>query len=119
MKILIVDDEPLVRRSLCKAAEYMGHEVYEAQDGIEGLARWREISPDVVFLDILMPGMSGPNVLQEVHGENTAKVILMSAYTGEYDLKKAQSMGANLFLPKPFEDIFTIIQKAEVLVSDR
>ena len=53
MKILIVDDEPLVRKSLSRACRSKGHEVVEAVDGTEGLAKWRETTPDLVFLDVL------------------------------------------------------------------
>lgn len=115
MKILIIDDESLVRRSLRRAAESRGHQVEEAVDGKEGLERWTPFQPDLVFLDILMPVMSGPEVLKQIQGQNSAKIILISAFSGEYDLKTAQNMGADLFVPKPFENIFEIIELAEKL----
>lgn len=131
MKILIVDDEALVRKSLTRACRARGHEVIEAVDGVEGLARWMEVQPDLVFLDVLMPGMSGPEVLQAVAKENVtgpggrrARVILISAYSGEHDVDSKggkdpaeQSTGADLFIPKPFDDIFAVVAKAEALAS--
>jgi len=95
-----------------------GHSVYEAENGVEGLKVWRSIQPDIVFLDVLMPGMSGPAVLQELNGKQTAKVLLMSAYSGDYDLKKAKELGADEFIAKPFNDIFKVIEYAETLTND-
>lgn len=117
MKVLIVDDEPLVRKSLARVCRARSHEVYEAADGNEGLAIWRQVEPDLVFLDVLMPGLSGPELLREISGtQNRARVILMSAYSGEHNVATAQQMGADLFIPKPFEDIFLIVTRAEKLV---
>ena len=117
VKCLIIDDEPLVRRSLLRVSEKKGHTVLCANDGVEGLTAWKESLPDLVFLDVLMPGLTGPEVLKEMLGQDHAKVILMSAYSGEYDLKTAQSMGADLFIPKPFDNIFDVIEIAEELMS--
>ncbi|KYG67225.1 response regulator [Bdellovibrio bacteriovorus] len=116
MKVLIVDDETLVRRSLQRALKSKGYEVFEATNGVEGLQMWRSEKPDLVFLDVLMPGLTGPEVLKEV-GETNAKVILMSAFSGEHNMQTAQQMGANIFVPKPFEDIFGVIALAEGLMS--
>lgn len=117
MKILIVDDEPLVRRSLSRVMKSKGHEVIEAQDGNEGVEKWRSEKPDLVFLDVLMPGLSGPQVLREMGDKKNAKVILMSAYAGEHNMETAMQMGADLFIPKPFDDIFAVLHTAEKLMS--
>lgn len=117
MKILIVDDEALVRRSLTRALKNKGYEVMEAVNGTEGLQAWKTWEPDLVFLDVLMPGMTGPEVLHEMSGHSKAKVILMSAFSGEHNVQTAQQMGANLFIPKPFEDIFAVVKMAEDLLA--
>lgn len=117
MKILVIDDEPIILRSLSRAASAKGHSVFTAADGEAGLQSWRDLAPDLVFLDVLMPKLTGPQVLQEI-GPNSSRVILMSAYTGEYNLERAQSVGADLFVPKPFEDIFKLIEQAEELVGE-
>jgi CheY-like chemotaxis protein len=111
-KILIVDDEPLVRRSLKRALEHAGYQIFEAPDGKAGLSLWQETKPDLVFLDILMPGLTGPQVLSEIAADvrGPCKVILISAYSGEYSLDSAKSLGADHFIPKPFEDIFGIVK---------
>ncbi|MBO9666944.1 MAG: response regulator [Bdellovibrio sp.] len=117
MKVLIVDDEALVRRSLSRAFKAKGHEVSEAVDGKEGLEQWKAFSPDLVFLDVLMPALTGPEVLKEIGAARSGKVILMSAFAGEHNMETALQMGADLFVPKPFEDIFAIVKMAEDLLS--
>jgi CheY-like chemotaxis protein len=111
-KILVVDDEPLVRRSLQRLLSSAGYEVSEASDGREGLSQWRAQHPDLVFLDILMPGLTGPQVLTEIEPElrRQAKVIFISAFTGEYNIESAKSLGVDLFLTKPFENVFQIVE---------
>ena len=113
-----MDDEPLVRLSLKRAIVKRGHDVIEAVDGQEGLEQWRKFSPDLVYLDVLMPRLSGPDLLKKLMADGggvPTKVILMSAFTGEYDLAKAKSLGAELFILKPFEDIFAIVDLGEGL----
>jgi CheY-like chemotaxis protein len=117
LKVLIVDDEALVRRSLQRALKAKGYEVFEATNGVEGLAMWRSEKPDLVFLDVLMPGLTGPEVLKEIGDKSAAKVILMSAFSGEHNMQTAQQMGANIFVPKPFEDIFAVVGIAESLMQ--
>jgi DNA-binding response OmpR family regulator len=116
MKVLIVDDENLVRRSLRRALEQRGHVVSEAEDGLMGVELWQSFAPDLVYLDVLMPKLTGPAVLTRIGKQNSTKVILMSAFAGEYDLAKVQSMGADLFIPKPFENIFAVVDRGEELV---
>lgn len=117
MKILIIDDEPAVRRSLARALSLRKHEIRESEDGVKGLEEWKNWRPNVVLLDVLMPGLSGPAVLKEIGTNHEAKVILMSAYAGDYDLEKAKSMGANHFVAKPFADIFAIVDIVERMGS--
>ncbi len=117
MKILVIDDEALVRRSLTRAFKSKGYEVQEAENGSLGLEIWKNWMPDLVLLDVLMPGLTGPEVLKEIGNSNKAKVILISAFSGEHNMETAQQMGANMFIPKPFEDIFAVIRAAEELLK--
>lgn len=117
MTILIVDDEPLIRRSLQKAFESKGHNVITAEDGISGLELWKTHMPKVVMLDVLMPGLTGPQVVKEMGAEHRSKVVLMSAYSGE--AKQNSDLKIDLFLPKPFEDIFKVINCIEALSDEQ
>lgn len=119
MKILVVDDEPAVRLSLKRALTIKGHEVQEADDGLKGVELWREWHPDLVMLDVLMPGLTGPAVLQEIGNGKSAKVLLMSAYAGDYDLEKVKAMGADHFLAKPFADIFAVVALVEAIFDGK
>jgi CheY-like chemotaxis protein len=113
MRVLIVDDEPAVRRSLARALQLSKHEVREAAEGREGVRIWREWRPDLVLLDVLMPEMSGPAVLNEIGAKDPAKIVLMSAYAGDYDLARLSEIGADAFIAKPFADIFEVVKLVE------
>ena len=116
MKVLIIDDEPLVRRSLKRAFQMQGHEVIDAVDGEQGLELWRCEKPDVVFLDVLMPKLTGPQVLRQIGSDRTGRIIMMSAYSGD---TKIEANGVDLFISKPFQDIFEITKIAEGLVNQK
>lgn len=113
MKCLVIDDEPLVRKSLERALRKNGHEVFSAENGNQGLSMWKELGPDLVFLDVLMPDITGPEVLEKLTDSDRkrSKVILMSAYSGS-----VQTKGADLFLQKPFEDIYQVVKMGEDLL---
>lgn len=117
MKFLIIDDEALVRRSLARALRSKGHEVIEAIDGLDGLAKWNSEDPDFVFLDVLMPGLTGPQVLERVGDQRRAKVLMMSAYLGDEDVEKNARGAADAFLSKPFDDIFEVVAHAEGMLK--
>ena len=118
MKVLIVDDESLIRTSLKRVFEGRKHQVVVAENGQEGLDLWQKSNPDLVILDMLMPGLTGAQVLKNMGRPLRSKVILISAYTGEYDIKKASELGASLFIPKPFQSIFEVVERAEKLFSE-
>lgn len=112
MKILIIDDEPLVRRTLAKGFLSRGHDVVQAEDGEVGLAHWKEFDPDIVFLDMIMPIKTGPQVLAEIGFPRKAYVILMTAYTQNQE-NLLQRFKVDEFLLKPFEDIFKVLDHIE------
>ena len=117
MKVLIVDDEPLVRRSLEKVFTKAGHEVATASDGNEGVSSWKEFQPDGVVLDVLMPGLTGPEVIAEVKPEFKTAIVLISAYSGDYDPDSVKQLGADIFIEKPFESITGIVSELENIWS--
>ena len=105
--ILIVDDEPSVRALIRDTLELEDHDVIEAVDGPGALTALHEGDlPDCVVLDIMMPGMSGLDVLTELRGQPTTKelpVILLTAMSDDATTWAGWSAGANVFLPKPFD----------------
>lgn len=126
LSFLVIDDEPLVRRSLARALRARGHQAVEAADGHEGLKIWQDSSPDAVFVDVLMPGLSGPDVVREALGpkseisdRNRPIVALISAFSGEDSEKLALECGADCFIPKPFEDIFIVVDSVAARVRDK
>lgn len=116
MKILIVDDEPLIRRSLQLALERRGHKVLTAEDGVSGFEKWQSEKPDLVLLDVLMPGLTGPQVMDKMGENHQSKVVLMSAFSGE--ARPNSKIKPNLFLRKPFEDIFKAVSSIEAIINE-
>ena len=109
MKILIVDDDDLVRRSLGRAFQLKGHEVEMVESGERAIEAWPQFNPDIVLLDVLMPEISGPDVLNSVE-KGKSRVVLMSAYKGEYNSETAIELGAHDFLLKPFDNILEVVE---------
>lgn len=105
-RILLIDDEELVRFSLRQILEIDGHDVDEAADGTEGLSRIADGEYDLVITDILMPGKEGVETIIEARQDRpNLKIIAISGggRFGNYDfLQLAQQFGADAVLPKPF-----------------
>jgi len=115
VKVLIVDDEPLVRRSLEKVFHRSGHEVFVAVDGNDGVKKWEDVQPDVVVIDVLMPGLTGPEVISKISRKKPVVIALISAYSGDYNPESIKSLGADVFIEKPFGDIRDIVVQMEKL----
>ncbi len=120
MKILIVDDELIVARALLRAFTSRGHEVTVAHSGEEGLEKWLSYTPEAVLLDVVMPGLTGPQVIEEYKKKAgiipRAQVILMTAHSGVKGREPARELGADEFIQKPFEDVFKLVNLVEELV---
>lgn len=104
--ILIVDDSSMSRNKLKKILINGNHTVIgEAQDGKEGLDKYKELAPDLVTLDVTMPNMDGITCLQEIlsHNEN-AKVVMISALGKGDTMLEALNLGASNYITKPFEE---------------
>jgi CheY-like chemotaxis protein len=115
MNVLIVDDEPLVRRSLDKVFKSKGHSVVLAENGRLGLEKWMAETFDLVLLDIMMPELTGPEVLNEIGSKRTGVVVLMSAYSGSSFEDVSKRFEIDLFVSKPFDEIFKIVDNLEQL----
>lgn len=118
-KILLVDDSPISRRMLKSCiAKDMGYQFYEAGDGLEGLNLYKEIRPDVTFMDLTMPVMDGVTSLQEIlNFDNDAVVIVSTADVQIKSITNCLDIGAFLVLKKPptKESIFNALSMAAEL----
>ncbi|MGH7539886.1 MAG: response regulator [Gemmatimonadota bacterium] len=104
-RVLVVDDEPDVLL-LCRLnLQQHGHDVVEASDGRAALRLAREERPDVIVLDLMMPGMTGFEVLEELRSDDrTAQVpvLVLTAKSLRADRDRSRQLGAAAFLTKPF-----------------
>jgi two-component system, OmpR family, response regulator MprA len=101
-KILVVDDDAHIAASLRRALVYEGYEVQTAADGSEGLARARETAPDLVILDVMMPGIDGIEVCRRLRAEGGVAILLLTARDGTSDRVRGLDSGADDYLVKPF-----------------
>ena len=104
-RVLIVDDAAFMRKLLTDALVSGGHEVVgEAGNGIEAVARWQELRPELTTLDITMPEKDGLSALAEIMAiDPSAKIIMCSALGQEAKVLEAVRLGAKDFVVKPFQ----------------
>jgi two-component system alkaline phosphatase synthesis response regulator PhoP len=101
-KILVVDDEQSILNLVSAYLRPEGYEVYTAADGPSGLKAARAYKPDLVVLDIMLPGMDGIEVLTQLRRESDVYVIMLTAKTEETDKIVGLSVGADDYVTKPF-----------------
>jgi DNA-binding response OmpR family regulator len=100
--ILVVDDEPTLRDTIAYNLRREGFDVLLAADGVEALALARGQRPDLLVLDIMLPGIDGLQVLRTLRAESTVPILLLSARGDEFDRVLGLELGADDYLPKPF-----------------
>jgi two-component system alkaline phosphatase synthesis response regulator PhoP len=101
-KILVIDDEPSILNLVTSYLRAENYEVFTADDGPSGLKAARAFKPDLVVLDIMLPGMDGIELLTQLRRESDVYVILLTARTEETDKVIGLSVGADDYLTKPF-----------------
>src|ERR1700736_2757501 len=101
-RILVVDDDAHIVSSLRRALVYEGYDVLTAADGVEGLARARETPPDLVILDVMMPGLDGIEVCRRLRAEGEVAILMLTARDGTADRVRGLDSGADDYLVKPF-----------------
>ena len=101
-KILVIDDEPSIVNLVTAYLKPEGYVVYTASDGITGLKAARAYKPDLVVLDLMLPGMDGIELLSQLRRESNVYVILLTARTEETDKIVGLSIGADDYVTKPF-----------------
>ena len=101
-KILVIDDEERILNLVTSYLEKENYEVTTAQDGITGLKLAQELNPDIIVLDIMLPGMDGIELLSQLRRESNVYVIMLTAKTEETDKIVGLSVGADDYVTKPF-----------------
>ena len=101
-KILVIDDEPSIVNLVSAYLKPEGYEVFTATDGPSGLKAARAYKPDLIVLDVMLPGMDGIELLSRLRRESDVYVILLTARTEETDKIVGLSVGADDYVTKPF-----------------
>ena len=102
MKVLIVDDEEMIRNVLKEYIEFEGNEAFEAADGIQAVKMCRENDYDIILMDVMMPSLDGFSAVKEIHKFKDIPVIMLSARGEEYDKLFGFEVGADDYVTKPF-----------------
>jgi len=102
-KVLIIDDEPILRQTFKKALRHQNYDLLFAENGREGLTTFREQAPDLIFLDLRMPVMDGFEFLDAVQVKATDPytVVVITGHGGDEDIKESYKRGVHSFLKKP------------------
>lgn len=119
-KVLVVDDEPNIVLSLEFLMEQAGFAVVTAEDGEQALARVNDSQPDLLLLDISLPGMSGFDVLERLRSEAaTAQlpIIMLTAHGRDVEREKGMALGADDYITKPFSTQ-SLVEKVKALLSE-
>ena len=101
-KILVIDDEPSITNLVSAYLKPEGYEVYIAADGNAGLKAAHAFKPDLIILDVMLPGMDGIELLSRLRRESEVYVIMLTAKTEETDKIVGLSVGADDYVTKPF-----------------
>ena len=103
MKVLVIEDEPLITQALCRGLEAEGYVVEASDRGDDGLWKATEFSYNAIILDIMLPGMNGYAVCRELRNAgNTTPIMMLTAKDGEFDQAEGLDLGADDYLTKPF-----------------
>jgi DNA-binding response OmpR family regulator len=102
LRILVVDDDPAMVGAITALVSTEGHQVITAYDGLTAVRRFREEGPDLVLLDLAMPGPDGFTVAGQIRAAGTSPIIVVSGESGEPAKVRALGIGADDYLTKPF-----------------
>jgi DNA-binding response OmpR family regulator len=101
--ILVIDDDEKLNRLLKRFLKDYGYEVYSAVDADEGFKKVRAVQPDLVILDVMLPGMTGFDVCKRIRESSALPIIMLTARGDVTDKVVGLELGADDYLPKPFE----------------
>lgn len=102
LRILVVDDDPAMVGAITALVGTEGHQVITAYDGLTAVKRFRDEAPDLVLLDLAMPGPDGFSVTGQIRASSNVPILVVSGESGEQAKVKALEIGADDYLTKPF-----------------
>lgn len=115
-RILLVEDEVLLGKIVKESLEVRGFTMYHALDGKEGLKRYRELKPDLIVLDVMMPEMDGITLAREIRkNDRYTPIIFLTSKSQTQDVVKGFESGGNDYLKKPFSMDELIVRIRELL----
>ena len=115
-KILVVEDEASLQKAMMDVLAMNNYEVAGASDGEEGLRLARELHPDLILLDIILPKMNGFDVLKAIKGDDAMKdipVIVLTNLESSGDIEQALTLGATTYLVKTNYDLDDIVKRVK------
>ena len=123
-KILVIEDDPAISRLVDYSLKHEGYNVTTASNGLEGIRKAHYESPDLVILDVMLPGMDGFEICHQLKSESdTSKlpILMFSAKAQEIDKNTGRKVGADDYLPKPaapadiVDRVGKLLQKKEIM----
>lgn len=119
--VLVVDDDPVIQKLLQVNFEMEGYEVVLAGDGVEALEKARELAPDLIVLDVMMPRMDGLEAAARLKQDPATAgipIIMLSAKAQDADVKAGRATGADEYMTKPFDPLDLLERVAGLLGRD-
>src|ERR1041385_982985 len=104
MRILVAEDETIIRLDLCSALQAAGYETIEARDGAEAVSVAREHEPDLALLDVKMPNLDGIEAARRITTAQQIPIVLVTAYSDSALVERAIGAGIYAYLVKPFRE---------------
>jgi two-component system phosphate regulon response regulator PhoB len=120
-KILLAEDEDVLRMLVVDSLEDEGHDIDEASDGIEALDYVKKYEYDLILMDYMMPGMTGLEVIKEIRQmpeKRKVKILMLSAKSQKSDQEQVLQEGADYFMAKPFSPLALVNRIEEILSED-
>ena len=111
IRVLAIDDSRTIRNLVSKVMEEAGFDCVVAEDGVQGVARFAEVDPDVVITDINMPNMDGFGVIESIRGgsfNRTVPILVLTTEVADQLKDRARKAGATGWIVKPFDDVMII-----------
>ena len=116
--LLVVDDDPVIQKLLQVNFEMEGYQVVLAGDGVEAIDKAREVGPDLIVMDVMMPRMDGLEAAGRLKADAATAsipIIILSAKAQDVDVKAGRATGANEYMTKPFDPLELLDRVAALL----